>query len=449
MAIRLLEKLKNKHFLSLAGNGIMSVLGMLNMILLYRALSVANIGMWVFFLSILLLVDTFRSGFLTTAFIKFYAGSGEARSTEVVASAWVVAGGITGILVLCNILSYFFFDFIKNPSLVLFVEWFGIIYIASLPSFIASCVVQAEQRFDRLLVVRFWSQGIFILLVLFMVLTKSASLQNIVYAYLTGTILTSLFTILMGWSRISSIKYRSRACIMELINFGKYSVGTTLSSNLFGTSNTMIINFMLGPSALAVFNLGQRLMELVEIPLRSFAATGMPELSAAYNENNKERVIETMKKYIGLITLVLAPACLSAVALADVAIHIIGGEKYINSEAANVMRILMLFALLYPIDRFFALTLDVIHQPQINFIKVILMLVASVAASFIGIYLTGNIYGVAIGGIVPIIIGIGIGYWGLTKYYPFGVLSIYKVGYEQFIILAKEYRIKVFGSKAL
>jgi O-antigen/teichoic acid export membrane protein len=52
MAFQLLQKLRNKHFLSLAGNGIMSVLGMLNMIILYRALPVASIGMWVFFLSI-------------------------------------------------------------------------------------------------------------------------------------------------------------------------------------------------------------------------------------------------------------------------------------------------------------------------------------------------------------------------------------------------------------
>ena len=62
----------------------MSVLGMLNMIILYRALSVENIGMWVFFLSILLLVDTFRSGFLTTAFIKFYPGATVERRAEVV-----------------------------------------------------------------------------------------------------------------------------------------------------------------------------------------------------------------------------------------------------------------------------------------------------------------------------------------------------------------------------
>ncbi|WP_159467670.1 oligosaccharide flippase family protein [Dyadobacter sp. 3J3] len=442
MAFELLQKLKNKHFLSLAGNGVMSVLGMLNMIILYRALPVASIGMWVFFLSILLLVDTFRSGFLTTAFIKFYAGSSENRKLEITGSAWFVGGAITLILVILNVPAYFLLPYLKNPSLALFVEWFGIIYVASLPSFLASCVVQAEQRFDQLLCIRFLSQGIFIVLVIIMAFTQTANLQNIIYAYLAGAALTSLFTILIGWSKISWFRKRTKAGIREIYDFGKFSVGTTLSSNLFGTSNTMIINFMLGPAALAIFNLGQRLMEIVEIPLRSFAATGMPELSAAYNAGDKKTVIDIMKKYTGLITIVLIPACIAVVILADVAILIIGGSKYVNTEAANIMRLFMTFALLYPLDRFFGLTLDVIHQPKINFIKVLFMLAGSVSASFLGIFLTGNIYGVATAGVVPTLIGVLVGYWGLNRFYPFKIRDVLVTGYVEAIQMVKFYWMK-------
>ncbi len=443
MGFQLSQKLKNKHFLSLAGNGIMSVLGMLNMIILYRALSVANIGMWVFFLSVLLLVDTFRSGFITTAFIKFYAGSGTERKQEVVGSTWFIGGAITGILLLLNIPAYFFSPHLKNPSLALFMEWFGIIYVASLPSFIASCVVQAEQRFDQLLYIRFFSQGVFIFLVVIMVFTGTASLQNIIYAYLTGAIVTSLYTIFMGWASVSMFKKRTMPCIRELFHFGKYSVGTTLSSNLFGTSNTMIINFLLGPAALAVFNLGQRLMEIIEIPLRSFAATGMPELSAAYNAGDKDKVIGTMARYTGILTIALLPVSIGAVALADVAIYIIGGSKYVGTEAANIMRLFMTFALLYPMDRFFALTLDVIHQPKINFIKVLVMLAASISSSFIGIEITGSIYGVAVAGVIPTLIGVGVGYWGLNRFHPFSIFSVITTGYSEAVSVIRAYWMKL------
>ena len=430
------SRLKNKHFLSLTGNGIMSVLGMVNIALLYRALPVADVGKWVFFLSLLLLVDTFRSGFITTAFIKFYAGATPARRAEVAGSAWYVAGAITGTLLLLNLIALFFTGYITNAGMLLFLRWFGITYTATLPFFMATCVVQAEQRFDRLLYIRLINQGLFILLVGLLIVTHTANLLYILYANLIAAVVTSLVTLLAGWARPGTFRSRTGGGIRELFHFGKYSVGTTLSSNMFRTSDTFIINFMLGPAALAVYNLGQRLMEVIEIPLRSFAATGMPELSAAYNQDNKELVIFTMKRYAGMLTMALIPACLAAVAFSDIAIMIIGGSKYAGTEAANVLRIFMVFALLYPIDRFLALTLDVIHKPRVNFIKVLIMLAGSVAASFTGVLLLGNIYGVAIGNIVPTLIGVAIGYRALGRYLPFSLAGVYTVGYRELKITA-------------
>jgi O-antigen/teichoic acid export membrane protein len=191
---------------------------------------------------------------------------------------------------------------------------------------------------------------------------------------------------------------------------------------------------MLGPAALAVYNLGQRLMEIVEIPLRSFAATAMPSLSEAYNKNQRGYVIYIMKKYAGMLTVALVPISLLAVLLANVAIGLIGGGKYVGTqtgeEAANVFRLFMTFALLFPADRFLALTLDVIRQPKINFIKVLVMLAANITGDFLGIYLLGNIYGVAISTVFPILIGVLIGFWALRKYYfSFSLWDAYRVGY--------------------
>ena len=433
MFSNILEKIKNKHFLSLAGNGIMSVLGMITMAVLYRALPVSEIGVWVFFQSIVLLVDTFRSGFLTTAFIKFYAGATPERAAEVVGSAWYIASSITAILLLINLPAMFFLNEVTNPGLAMFFKWFGLTYIFTLPSFIATCVLQGDQRFDRLLLIRFISQGSFILFVIILIVINQISLQTVVYANLLSALITSLFALFAGWVHVKLFVKRTGNCIRELFHFGKYSVGTTLSSNLFRSSDTFIINFMLGPAALAVYNLGQRLMEVVEIPLRSFAATGMPALSAAYNQNNKQEVITTLKKYAGMLTVALVPVTIMAFLFANVAIGLIGGGKYIGTEAPNVLRIFMTFALLYPVDRFFALTIDVIHQPKINFIKVLVMLAGNIIFDFVGIYVFGNIYGVALATVVPILIGTLVGNWALQRYSRFSFISIYKFGYKELL----------------
>ncbi len=425
------QKLSNKHVLSLAGNGIMSIMGMATIALLYHALPLAQIGAWVFFQSTFILADTVRSGFLTTAFIKFYAGAMPQRSTEVAGSSWFIAVCITGVLMLLNIPALLLVQHLNDDGLVLFCRWFGVAYLFTLPMFMATCVQQGEQRFDRLLYIRFINQGSFMITVAVCILWQHATLENILYCYLFSSLLTSVVAISTGWSRLNSLMCRSKAATSELFHFGKYSVGTTLSANLFRSSDTFIINFMLGAPALAVYNIGQRLMEVVEIPLRSFAATGMPTLSAAYNSGEKTETIKVMKKYIGMLTITLIPAFAAAVLFADLAVALIGGGKYAHTEAANVLRIFMTFALLYPADRFFALTLDVIHKPKVNFYKVLVMLAGNVAADFAGIWLFGNVYGVALATVVPILIGVVIGYKALQSYSAFSFFSLFAEGYDE------------------
>ncbi|HVZ24540.1 MAG TPA: oligosaccharide flippase family protein [Sediminibacterium sp.] len=421
----------NKYFLSLAGNATMSVFGLVIAAVLYRALPIAELGVWVFFQSTLLLVDTFRAGFITTAFIKFHAGAAPDRADEILGSTWFIALCITIGFILLNIPVFFLTGIIHDEALLFFSKWFGITYLCTLPSFVATCVVQSQQRFDRLLYIRFVSQTLFIAGIVFLIVTGYNNLQNIIYANLAASALTSIFTLINGWAGVQKIGKRSKQGISDMFHFGKFSVGTTFGANLFKTSDTFIINFMLGPAALAIYNLGQRLMEIIEIPLRSFAATAMPALSEAYNQQKKQDVIQIMKKYVGMLTVALVPVAIVAVLLADVAIGLIGGGKYVGTEAANVFRLFMTFALLYPADRFLALTLDVIHQPKINFIKVLVMLVFNIAGDIIGIYVLGNIYGVAITTVIPTLIGVLVGYFALRKYSRFRFVEMYTNGYRE------------------
>jgi len=445
---KIIAGIKNKHFLSLAGNVIMSGLGMVTMAIIYRALPIAEAGIWVFFQSILLLVDTFRSGFLTTAFIKFYAGSTKERMDDVAGSTWYIAMCITGILLLVNIPAFFFLDLIKDAGIVMFFKWFGICYIFTLPWFIATCILQGDQRFDHLLYVRLVNQGSFIIIVLVLIFTGHVGLMNVLFAYLAANLLTSIYALIMGWAKVGTIRSRTKGTIKEIFDFGKFSVGTTLSANMFRTSDVIIINFMLNKTAVAIYNLGQTLMQLVEIPLRSFAATGMPELSAAYNQDQRSEVIRVMKKYVGMLTIILIPAVLIGSLLADVPIYIIGGGKYVGTEAANVFRLFLTFALLYPADRFFALTLDVIHKPKVNFYKVLMMLAANIIFDFLGIMVLKSIYGVAVTTVMPVLVGVIVGFIALQKYQKFSFISVYKTGYAETMALLAQLKEKIKPSKA-
>src|SRR5690606_15498715 len=120
---------KNKYMLSLLSNGSSALIGMLTLTLLFRHLSLNDMGEYSFFLTVLLFFDTFRSGFLSTAFINFYAGEEPIKKDKVAGAAWVIAICITGIFLLVNGIAYLFADRVADSSIRLFLQYFGVIYL--------------------------------------------------------------------------------------------------------------------------------------------------------------------------------------------------------------------------------------------------------------------------------------------------------------------------------
>lgn len=426
----------------------MSVLAMVTVGILLRFMDKDDVGYWFFFQSVFVLLDTFRTGFLQVAMIKFYTGAEKNRADAVLGSVWFLSLLITGILIVINLCAVFFLPSIQNIGIVSVIQWFGITFLFTLPSAIASWILQSDQRFDKLLLLRIINQGTFILMVLGVILFQKLNLELVLIINAMSAGLVSLYCIFQGWTRIKTFSKRTKESIMELFHFGKFSVGTTISTNLLRSSDTFIIMFVLGaagPAAVAMYTIPMRLMEIIEIPLRAFLSTGMPSMSAAFNKGRKEEVVAIMQKYAGTLTLALFPVSVAAVLLADIAITLLGGSQYSGSDAVSVYRIFMCFAMFFPIDRFLGVTLDIIHQPRINFYKVLVMLATNVTFDFIGIHLLGNINGVAIATLFTFLSGVLFGYFWLKKYLDFTLLGFFTIGFSEIKMMVQQY---LFKSKA-
>src|SRR4051794_8994396 len=107
------NKLKNIHFLSLLGNGMMSVINMVTVAVLYRFLPIEDNGVWIFYQSAIIFIDTFRTGLLNTAVVKFYSGTTEQKGKEIIGSTWVLAILITFFLILLNIPFLFIINIVE------------------------------------------------------------------------------------------------------------------------------------------------------------------------------------------------------------------------------------------------------------------------------------------------------------------------------------------------
>lgn len=430
---------KNVHFQSLFGNGLMAGIGMLSLAMLYRSLSIEAIGIYIFILTVNGVMETLRGGFLTITFIKFYSGTTGEKANQIAGSAWFLGIAVTVLAMVINIPAYFIADFFTDKGLILSLKFFSIIPIVSLPSFMANCVVQSLLRFDRLLILRVLSQGSFLVAIFVLILLDRVSLTSVLIVYASSNLLSSMCVLLLGWTKIGTLKYANKATILELFHFGKYAMGTNINLSLFGVTSTFIINFLIGPAALAMYNLAGKLLQVIEIPLLSFAATGMPILSTHYNNGKNEEMMYSLKKLIGMLTIALVPFVIISLIFAEPIIQLLGGKAYVDTEAPNLYRMFMLMALLSPIDRFFALALDVIHLPKINFYKILIMVAVFVAAVFIGIALYKSIYTVAIASLFPGLAAILVTYYPLNRFMKINIWDIYVVGYKEVMLFIKQF----------
>lgn len=401
---------------------------MLTFVLLLRSMKMEEMGYWIFFQSSFTLLDMCRAGFLQTALIKFYAGTDLSRAKEVLGSIWFIAILITIFWIVLTIPSLFLLPLIKDESIKIVIQWFALKFVLTLPSTLSAWQLQADQKFDKLLQISFITHCSFISLVVGMMLTGTMSITNLLLAdMLVSTIITTM-CLVRGWTGISYIASRTKECMLEVYNFGKFSIGTSISANLLRNSDVFMINFFLGAAFVPIYNVAQRLMEVIEIPLRSILVIAIPELSAAFNKKRIDEVVFYLRKYSGMLTLGLIPICIVGVSLADVFVALLGGGKYVGTDAANIFRIFLVLSIIYPIDRFTGVSLDIVHQPKRNLIKVIIMLVLNVSLNYLGILIFKDLFGVVLSSVVSFIVGALYSYFSLKKFLPFNLKDILTSG---------------------
>lgn len=378
------------------------------------------------FLAIATLTELLRTGLLQTSLVKFYSGKSDNAKKIVLGSAWVFALLATGTMAGLTLALYFIGkSFLTNEGVYLFFRWFWVLTLVSLPFNFASWYLQAEMNFKKLLYIRLVNLITFVgLLMLNFYLQEG--LGTIVVFYITAQLVTSVFSIANGTTGISSVWHASASQVRKLFHFGKFSMGTMLGANLLRNSDTLIIGAMISPQAVALYSVPLKLFEIIEIPLRSVVATSLPSLSTLLNTGNRKGFISEFERYSGIYTFMVIPIALLCLFFAEPLVLLLGGSGY--AEAAGILRIFAVFALLLPVDRYTGIALDVLNKPGLNFAKVVVMLFLNVAGDMIVIQLFGSLNAVAAVSIITFSSGVVFGLIFLKKMLKFSVKRILSSG---------------------
>jgi O-antigen/teichoic acid export membrane protein len=442
--MKVLKKLvREDNFLSLSGNIMIAILGIAGFALLARSLSLDVFGEWVLFITGGSFVEMFRFGITNTGLIRFLSGADDVSRTKLIGSNALIGLGATiaiaVVLVFCN---QVFTEAIKNSGFYLFFKWYPLLAFLNLPWNNALVVLQADREYGKILIVKSINSGLFFLVILFNFFYMEMNLDHLIIALIIINALTSLITIILGWDGTALITKATVATNKTLLNFGKYTTFTLIGSNLLRSADTLIISLSpMGSAAVALYSIPLKLTELQQIPLRSFVATAFPKMSKASVLGQIDEVKSLFYTYSGALTYLFVAISLFTFVFAEFFVLLISGSQYLETDPQTgsnivaIVRVFSIYGLLLPIDRMTGIGLDSINKPEINAIKVFVMVVANVIGDLVAIFVFKSLILVAIASIFFTLIGIWVGMYFINKELSLSFKEIFVSGIKFYISL--------------
>ena len=430
------------------GNLTISFFGIVGFALLARSYQMEVFGEWVIFVSSAAFIEMFRFGIINTAIIRYLAGVEDEERTRFIGSNGLI--GIIATISISSVLYIIHFGFytaIHTSPYKLFFDWYPLLALINLPLNTALVIMQADLKFGKILLIRTLQSGGFFLVLVVNYFYFEFTLLQLVWAYVLIDAFTSLVCMSNGWTGLRFIPKADKTTISTLLNFSKYTTFTLIGTNLLRSADTFILSFSpLGAAAVALYSIPMKLTELQQIPLRSFAATAFPKMSKASIQGKIEEVKEIFYTYTGAMTILFLFISFFIFIFADFFVLILGGKHYIGTDpvtgfnAATIMRIFTIYGILLPLDRMTGIGLDSVNKPNINFIKVLYMVIANIIGDIIAIFIFKSLSLVAVATIFFTIIGCYIGFHYMDKEISLSFRKIFQRGIIFYKLIFKDFK---------
>ena len=431
---KLIHKIiREDNFLSLSGNLIIALLGFGGFALLARSLETEEFAQWVLFISGGSLVEMLRYGITNNGLVRFLSGATDQNKERFIGANVVISFCATLIIALILIaIKLVFSDVINASSYALFFNWYPVLVFVNLPLNNALVVQQAKMKYDNILFIKALNSGLFFSFLLVNTFFLKRSILEITIVFLLINTLTSLVCVSKSWDGLLLFKKANKATLNALLHFGKYSTFTLIGTNLLRNADILIISISpFGSTAVALFSIPLKLTEIQQIPLRSFTATAFPKMSKASLEGKTNQVKELFNVYSGAITYLFFAVSIVTFVFAEEFVMLISGTQYLDEtltgiNIVSIVKILSVYGLLLPIDRMTGIGLDSINKPNINAIKVLIMLVANIIGDLVSIYVFHSIEMVAVSTLIFTTVGIVVGAYFLNKSFKVSLVEIFK-----------------------
>lgn len=392
------------------GNVANAGFGFVTIGILARTLSTNDFGAWVIFVTNMGLIEMIRAGFVYQALVKYVSGSADITEEESVINAtWQISFFLSIVLIVIMLLAKFIFaESIKALHFEMFFSYYPIILLLMLPLNMSTWVAHARQKYLKMWVLNFLSSFPFLI---FILLFKNANILQIIWVF--GGIRAALAIFCLFDLRIIFSNFFDIKTAKKLLNFSKYTVVTTLSTNILKSADILLINAYFGPAMVAIYNIPLKLLDVVEIPLRSWAMSAYPKFSKLASVKDFSQFKSKFTKETKYFSFLLLPFLGIAFHFSEQIITLYAGDGF--SQASNILKIFTIYLFIMPLDRYLGIALDSLDLPHINTMKVVLMASLNVFGDWYVLSHEIGLFAVAFITVLNTAFGILVGLYYLNK----------------------------------
>ncbi|MEI9917759.1 MAG: flippase [Bacteroidota bacterium] len=363
---------------------------------LVRNMPQAEYGTWALFLTITTIIETSRNGLIQNALIKLIYSSTPENVDKIVTASWII--NIFYSLLIFVVLAGFGGIAARAfgaPELQQMFLYYGVTLFLLIPFSQFNFIQQSKFSFSGI----FWStavrQGLLFIGTLYLCFSDTLFDSITLVTLQTFCTVAGLIVAWFSAKKFYTFSFKiDGAAVKEVFRFGRYVMGTNLSSLLFKSIDQLTVGSYFDPSAAALYNSAIRLSNLIEYPTTAIAEVVYPKSAEKYNEGREASVKNFFEKSVGLNMAITLPTVVITFLFADLIIYIIAGPAY--AESANILRITILFGLFTPFFRQFGTSMDSSGRPHINFIVLASSVPINLLCNFVGVRAWG-ILGAATG----------------------------------------------------
>jgi lipopolysaccharide exporter len=175
--------------------------------------------------------------------------------------------------------------------------------------------------------------------------------------------------------------------VKKLVGYGKYVLGTNLSTMFYKSIDKLTLGYLVGPAAFAAYDAAGKITQLVEAPSYSIAAVVFPQGAHRMETEGAAGIKRLYERSVAAVLALILPFVFFVLIWAEPVVWLFAGEQY--ADTAVVLRLTALFGLFLPFAVQFGTILDSTGRPATNFGYTVFTAVLNGVLSFVLVWKIG------------------------------------------------------------